>query len=232
MADALLGSQLITVSELQARSNAFGCALAISGWSNPDLEALVSIASRAVEGYTGRKWDAGATFSETHVYNPVTRRVMPDNPPLFTLTSFVLRTSPGTTSTFAVTPVKQDAGGNNVGFGAILYNRNENYLELASLAAAAGPLTAQVIALGITEPQVEITYTSYGTTPPGVVAATGFVAADMAQNGYLASLGLMPGVSAVKDNQQQINRAVMPENYSLPPVAQLLLSNFKRIAIR
>lgn len=232
MADSLLGPQYISVANLQSRATAFGCAKAIAAMTSGELEALVALASRAVDGHTGRQWADGTVITENHKWDMVTRRVRVNQPPILTLVSYVLRTSPAQVATFSVTPITNDAGGNPVAFGPIYYNREENYLELASLAVASS-LTTPLISLGMFEPNVEIKYTSYSTAPQAVVSAAGLIAADMANSGYLASMGLLSGnIQSVETGNQSIERAVpLPDAYPLPPIAVMLLANITRPAI-
>lgn len=232
MADALLGTSYISAGDLKARSLSFGCAKALGALDYPQIEAVCAMASRAIDAHTGRAWDGG-TITENHAWEPATRRVKINQPPIMSLLSYKIRTSPNSVSTFPVTPVTVDAGGRNVSYGAIYYNYQENYLELASLVIATG-LTTTIIALGMYQPQVEISYTSHATIPEAIITATGLVAADMANTGYLNSL-MLPGLQSVSDGDQSMTRVppVLPGNYSypLPMMAVQILSNLSRPAI-
>lgn len=232
----LLGDSYIDGEFFIANAKVFGCAQALSSLypnATPDeLLPILAAASRLIDGYVGRDFIAGE-IRENHRFELGTRRIKINKPPLQTLVSYKLRTGAGMVSSFTVTPVQTD-GENNVSFGAIYYNRQENYLELSSLAMASS-MTTQLVSLGLSEPQIEIAYTSFADVPKEVIAATGYMAAHLLNESAISSV-LAPGLASAKADDVEVRRT--GENSSrgsrhdsIPPRVKLLLSSVSRIAI-
>lgn len=202
----------------------FKCKNAIAGWSNDELDALIASASRAADAYCLRSIGSfsGGLISETHSWRD-NRRTTVNNPPISTVSSYTIRTGPngndGNSGFTQVFPVSN-----------LLINRQENYVELASLVLATG-LISQIISLGITTPQVEISYFSYTTVPQNVALATGYIA-GYAANQSLAGDFLPSGLSSVKDGDMAVTRHGMAGlNESIPQQAKDLLQAETRWAI-
>ncbi len=241
MADTLLGTAYVTSAEFSARALAFGCnskALTAISALTTQLDAVLAAASRAVDNFLSRDPGSfsGATIYENHKWNPATRRVTVNQPPVSSLKSYVIRISPSLTAPFPVTPVSTDAGSNQVAFGSIYYNRQENFLELASFALA-GSLTNNLAGLGMTEFSVEIGYTSYANVQPEIAAATIQTATEAVNTYYLNQL-LLPGLSKSGQGALNIERVVIPQqeltnltNAILSPAAARYLAKLSRIAI-
>ncbi|MBI3654063.1 MAG: hypothetical protein HY231_23785 [Acidobacteria bacterium] len=230
--DDLLGVIYISPDYFIENARMFGCAKAIQGLDANSITPLLAIASRMIDAYVGRDF-AGGEIHENHKFDLNSRRIKINRPPLQTLISYRLRTAPGLVSSFAVTPVTDD-GENNISFGSIYYNRQENYLEVASLAMASS-MTAQLVSLGISEPQVEIVYTSYADVPKEVITATGYMAAHLI-NDSAANQVIAPGLASVKADDVEVRRgssvsAKGSREDSIPPIVKTLLRGVSRIAI-
>jgi hypothetical protein len=201
------------------RAAFFGAQTAIAGQTAEELVPLAAMASRAIDAYCGREFSP-APIIETHQWNPHTRRISVNQPPVMTLQSYQLITGPGQEFSFNVSQV--------------LVNNQENYLELATLAGVE-EVVFEMLA-GVMEPQVKVTYLSYSSVPQKVVVACGFTMAKMA-NDALAAAMLTPGLTMEKvEGATEIRRAPsgkgageVPED--LPQMARLLLADSKRIAI-
>lgn len=228
--DPILGYSYLAVDAFKERAQTFGCAPAIAGMQDPAILSLLAAASRAIDAEVGRDF-LGGQVSENHRFDLATRRIKINRPPLISLLSYRLRTGAGLVSSFNVTPVSND-GVNDVSFGAIYYNRQENYLEISSLAMASG-MTTTLVSLGLSEPQVEIVYTSLADVPKQVVAATGYTAAVLI-NESLANKMIAPGLASIKADDVEIKRARSISTggeTSIPPIARSLLKGLSRVAI-
>lgn len=232
-ADTLLGSIYLDPQYFLDNAAAFGAAGAIAGQTTTTLKPILASASRIVDAYCSRTFEA-SDIAENHNWAPGTRRITPNQPPLLLLKKFAIRTAPNSISQFDVTPVSTDDGGNNVRFGSIYYNRQENYLELASLSLA-GSLTSQTIALGLIKASVEILYTSYDAVPKSVQVATAWIAASLL-NQNVANTQLLPGIQSVQADDVRVQRVQVASlgrsrTDEIPLNAKLLLQDFKKIPI-
>lgn len=210
--DSVLGTSYIYWQDFQARAKSFGCTLAIENWLQPELEATVALASRLVDAHCSRDFAPDA-ITENHAFNLGTRRTQINRPPVVQLLEFKVQTAPNVYATFNL--------------NSILVNNQEGYLEVNTLALATG-LTSPVIMLGIHEPQAVFTYKSYQSIPTKVTAATGFIAAKIANEGYMSGL-IAQGLQSVTDAEQSLSRVVVDTDiYEIPPFAVLLLTEFTR----
>jgi hypothetical protein len=229
--DPILGFSYLSVEDFKSRAAIFGCAQAVAAIGEDDLIlALLAAASRAIDAEVGRDFLSGQV-GENHKFDLATRRVKVNRPPLVSLVSYRIRTGAGLVSSFSVAPVTTD-GVNNVSFGSIYYNRQENYLELSSLAMA-GSMTSTLVSLGLSEPQAEIVYTSLQDVPKQVIAATGYTAA-LAINESAANKMIAPGLASVKADDVEVKRSTSKSaggEVGIPLKAKQLLRGLSRIAI-
>jgi hypothetical protein len=239
---ARLGPAYVDADDFRAMALGFGCnevALNRISRINPtQLLAVLAAASRSVDNFLAREPGgfSGDTIYENHKWDPNTRRIVVNQPPVSSLSSYVIRISPSLTSPFPVTPVSNDAGGNQVAFGSVYYNRQENFLELASFALA-GSLTNNLAGLGMNEFSVEIAYKSYASVPYGVFAATLQTAVE-AVNQYNLNQILTPGISKTSVGEVDIEGVVIPQkmltnltNAILSPAAARYFAGISRIAV-
>lgn len=232
--DSTFGTAYLSVEIFKADAILYGADKAIAGLSDQAVLRLLARASRAIDNYTGRTF-GGGTIAETHEWDYGTRRCKVNQPPVITLVSYQVRIGAGLTASFAVTPVENDAGARPVRFGEIVYNREQNYLEVTSLAVAT-QLTNQIISLGLNKNWVELVYTNAAENAgvdPLVAEATAWTAAHMINAGRTA--GKLPsGISMVKMGEVQIQRqgAASDETRDpLPQMAKQLLRGVTRISI-
>ena len=224
--DSVLGTCYIPVSAFKVKARSFGCNVSTSLFGYTDLVAAVALASRLVDAYCGRQFD-GATIYENHKFSMETRRIYPVNPPVVNLTTYSIQTAPGSYQTVLTTPVLTDAGSNNISYGAIVYSQQENYLELASLAVITA-ITPVLISLGITEPQVRIAYTSYGSVPAQVATATGLIAAAVCNESRANDLAPV-GLNSISTEDQSVSRMTLPPSVGIPERAELLLRRYQTV---
>jgi hypothetical protein len=229
-ADQVLGVSYIDPEYFIENAKVFGCQA--TGYTAETILPLLAAASRMIDGEVGRSF-LSAQIAENHRFDLATRRIKVNQPPIQTLVSYKIRTGAGLVSSFLVAPVTTD-GVNNVSFGAVYYNRQENYLELSSLAMV-GSLTNAIVSLGLSEPQVEIVYTSYQSVPQQVIAATGFMAAALL-NESAANEILVPGLESAEADDVKVRRARSHSGggqgqVAMPANVKMLLRGLSRIAI-
>jgi len=215
--DSVLGTCYVDPDYFTDNAAALGCEPAIARLDSDQLTALIALASREVDNHCGRTFTPDP-ISENHRFDLATRRISVNSPPVIEIISFHIRIATQVVSTFDVENV--------------LINNQENYLELASLAAIASQqLTSQVIALGITEPQVEVTYRSYQSVPQSVAAATAILAAFRANESF-ANSAIAPGISSVRSREQQITRdGSAKSGGEIPQVVKDLLRGVSQIVV-
>lgn len=235
--DDIFGDCYIEPADFTARAKAFGCSRALTGLSDTDgtiATTAIALASRAIDIYTSRdpgSW-SGATIYENHPWDPATRRCKVNQPPVSNLISYKVRVGAQLTANFVLTPVGSDTGSNELAYGGVYYNRQENYLELTSLALA-GSLTNSLAGLGMTQAQVEIAYTSFAAIPQSVRAAAGFAAASIL-NECFSNILLPPGIKSLETGDQSVtkdNLYAMADRFILPPQASRFLYGLTRIAV-
>ncbi len=230
MSTQLFGESYLSAQDFLDNAVLFGCAVAVAGMDANAVGPLLQAASREVDVEVGRSFSA-ATVAENHKWDYQTRRSKVNQPPVVELLSFGIRVGAGLFSSFAVTPVEADGGGNKVRFGAIYYNRQENYLEVTALALA-GSLINPIVSLGLTEPQVEIVYKSLASVPAEIALAVGHTAAHWL-NENAANALILPGLAAMRDDDTEVRRAapVAGQMRGLPARAKALLRGYSRIAV-
>jgi hypothetical protein len=213
--DSILGPLYLSPDEFTSRAVVFGVRVALPTDSSLTKAALAA-ASRAIEAVTGRSF-LPDDITETHRFDPATRRVSVNQPPVLSLTAFRLVIGP---------TMKSD-----VNTSAVYVNNQENYLELVSFAQAV-MLTPELITLGLTEIQAEVVYKSYQSVPENIAAACGFTAGKILNEMYTSSQ-VPDGITRVKlGNALDVQRRADADDAGLvPPIAKLLLAPYKRIAV-
>jgi len=202
---ASLGVAYIAEATFRAAAAAYGCTAGVAALSTNNLKEILALASRSVDAYcAGQGFDPDAEIVENHDFDLNSRQIRPNQPPVVDLISFKIRTGPQSVTSFTLTPTAQDAGGNVVSWGAIFYNRQENYLELSSLSVA-GNQVSTLISLGLMKAQAEISYKNGTSVPPEVVAATGYQAAHLINMSRLDNQ-ITPGVLSMATPELSITR--------------------------
>lgn len=201
--------------------NAFVASAAIFGVDKalPDdidvIKAQLAAASRWIEAETGKSYVPDEDQTEQHEWDPITRRIAVNNPPVMSISSYKIYTGVSTFATFATT--------------SLVINNQVNYVELTSLAAAAS-LTPGLLALGLTTPFVQIVYKSYGAVKANIKLVTGYVAARLMNTAFIDAQ-LPPGIKSIK-----IGSAAQIEKYpmsigDMPSVVRTLLQSEYQIGI-
>jgi len=210
--DEIFGVIYLAPEAFLGRAKTFGVNPA--GLGPDDVAPALAIASRAVDAHTGRTFVPDA-IEETHRWDPRTRRVSVNQPPVLQLESLRVRFAPGEPgSVVTFSPAE------------VLVNNQENYLELAPYAPADVALAQ--IGPGVREPQVEIRYRSFQAVPGAVAAAVGFTAALLLQEAESNEM-LPAGLKRSKVGSEDLSRA--DGEIDLPLKAKLLLRPYQRIAI-
>lgn len=183
----------ISPEGFRAQASVYGCLSGVTKLSTEQLEEIIALASRSVDAYcAGQGFSPDISITENHEFDFETRRIRPNQPPVVDLLDFKLRLGPNTTSTYELTPVATDAGGNKIGWGVIYYNRQENVLEVSAMTNI-GAVSSVIATLGIMKPQAEITYKNGLAVPQEVQAATAYQAAHLINQAYLDGQ-IVPGV--------------------------------------
>lgn len=229
--DDALGACYASVSQFLTMAGGLGCGVglvAIDDGNNWALKTILAAASREVDAFCGREFDL-QTIQENQRWELETRRVYPYQPPIANLLSYQIQTAPGSYQNITLTPTTTDASGAKVSYGAVVYDKGRNYLELASLAVLTS-LTPVLVSLGISEPIVRYSYTSFASVPQQVVTATGLIAAEMVNVAYRNKL-ITPGLLKVERGKQSITRMqeALDKEFIMPRPAELLLRRFQTI---
>ena len=174
----LFGLAYLDAQSFRNNAGLFGARIALSNFpkdeNDSSIVTLAASASRVIDSICGRHFKPDP-ISENHPFDFRTRRTRVNSPPVVNLSSYAIRTGAGTVSSFPL--------------NSLYINNEESYIELLSIALAYG-LTSQILTLGMNEPQVEITYTSFQTPPAEVSLACGYVMAELANKGFVD--GLVP----------------------------------------
>ncbi len=226
----LFGASYLNGQDFLDNAATFGCAALVVGYDATGVSSMLAAASREVDVELGRSFSADL-IAENHRWDGATRRVKVNQPPVIELQRFSIRVGAGLRSSFTVTPVETDDAGNPVRFGTVYYNREENYLEVTSLALA-GSLVSPIVTLGLTDPQVEIAYKSLPVVPYEVMLAVGYTAAYWLSEAVAASM-IPQGLASLRDDDTEVKRQPQPawQNRGLPPRAKSILRGLSRIAI-
>lgn len=235
-----LGTMYLAPADFAKKVRAYGCAKAYAALNddaeNSILSELIAMASRQIDAYCeSQGFGPEQAFSENHTFDLRTRRVFPNNPPVVELLSFGIRTGPGNLTTFQLTPTNNGPDGSPVSWGAIHYNRQENYLELSSLSVA-GNTVSTLISLGLMHAQAEIRYKNSTSLRPNIAAATAWQTAFLLNaNNTDNSVG--PNVRSITSPEMSVTFETRPKAQAndpagaMHPMAVQLLAQTNRIAI-
>src|SRR5262249_25759714 len=236
-----LGTLYVVPADFKARLKVYGCQKAYDalGADAGDalIEEFIAAASRQIDAYAQQLgFSPDDQFSENHPFDLRTRRVSVNNPPVFDLLSFAIRTGPGAVTNFTLTPTSNGPDGTVVSWGPIHYNRQENYLELSALSVV-GNQIATLITLGLMEPQAEFKY-KQAPLKPAVAAATAWQTALLLNESYRESqvgAGVRsmstPELSVSFEKSYTTGVGSSGDEAPLHPMAKQLLKPLKRIAI-
>lgn len=210
--------------------NAFVSAAAMFGVEKalPDdlglIQSFLASASRWIEAQTGKVYVPELDTVEQHRWDPVTRRITVNNPPVLSVSSYKVFTGADTFATFQS--------------NTLVINNQENYVELTAMAAV-GNLTPGLLTLGLTEPFVEITYKSFNSVKFNIKLATGYVAARM-MNSALVEGQIPFGIKSIKiGSSAQITRNEPETGFyqnqlalaNMPAEVHILLSGERTIGV-
>lgn len=203
----------LSVDEFKEASGMFGIA---SLPDDPVIKAQLAAASRWVEAICNRKFVPDQEFEEQHDWDPVSRRVAVNNPPVLEVISYKIYTGVGTFSTF--------------GTNALVLNSQQNYVELASLAAA-GNMTSALLSLGLTQPYVLIKYKSLASVKPNIKLATGYLAATLMNRAHVEA-NFPAGLRSMSvGGGASVTRAEGKSMEEVPQMAKILLAGEQEITI-
>jgi hypothetical protein len=228
--DTTLGACYASVAQFTTMAGGLGCGVGLAAINDPGdlaITAILAAASRVVDAFCGREFDL-QTIQEDQKWDLLTRRVYPYQPPVANLLSYQIQTAPGSYQNITLTPTTVDASGATVSYGAIVYDKSRNYLELASLAVLTS-LTPVLVSLGISEPIVRYQYTSFANVPQQVITATSLIAAEMVNKAY-RNKRIVPGLQSISSGKQTITSAqfqTLSKGFIMPPEAEIHLRRFQ-----
>src|SRR5215510_11235380 len=91
-----LGTMYLEAVAFRAKAKAYGCGKALEALGEADntlLEEIIAMASRQVDAFCeAQGFGDEQVFSENHRFNFNTRRIIVNNPPVFALLLFGIRT--------------------------------------------------------------------------------------------------------------------------------------------
>lgn len=179
-ADTVFGTSYLTPEEFASAALMFGLQQSLP--SDPDtIQGFLSAASRWLEAQTNKSYDPDETFTEQHDWDMVTRRIVVNNPPILSISSYVIYTG---VSTFATFPTN-----------SLAINNQLNYVELTSLTAA-GNLTSMLLTMGLFQPYVQIAYKGIASVSKNIKLATGYLAAILINRSFLDQ-SMTPGIKSI-----------------------------------
>src|SRR5262245_9616201 len=118
-----LGTMYLAAADFRLKAKAYGCAKALEALGDGDdalLEELIALASRQLDAFCeAQGFGAEREFAENHRFNFNTRRIVVNNPPVFDLLSFGVRTGPGSPAEFTLTPVANGPDGQPTSWGPV-----------------------------------------------------------------------------------------------------------------
>jgi hypothetical protein len=216
--DDTFGPCYLTPSEFQQNAAMFGVS-PINDDLCQNLPAYLAAASRWVEKYTGKTFIPNEDIVEQHRWDPATRRVPVNNPPILSVSKFKVYTGP---NTFATIPVTE-----------LLINNQSNWVEVATIVLAFD-VTLAALPMGLFEAIVEITYKSVASIEANIKLATGYVAGAMAAHAKLT--GIMPyGVDSIKLGTTmavtRTNLKSQTPTIPVPDIVSLLLADDVQLGI-
>ena len=177
------------------------------------LKAFLAAASRWVDAKTCKSFIPNADHVEQHIVNPLTGRISVNNPPVMSISQYLIMTGANTSS-----PVDVNS--------SLFINNQENWIELL-MQPFVFPQLAEII--------VKITYKSMADVPQNLKLAPGYVAATMM--GDAATSAKFPsGIKSIKiGSQASITREDAGEggdatksssmSFQVPEMVRLLLAN-------
>lgn len=168
----VFGTAYLDAESFRAAAELFGVGMSLAdypvGADEAKLTRVLQAASRAIDAFCGKVFTPGA-LNEKQPFDKTTSQFRVNNPPVATITSCVIRVSVDNTVTVDV---------------ADLYiNNQKGYVEIGQDAQSTLLITQQFASLS--EPIVEVTYTSLATVPKEVALAAGFQAGHMINSGFV-----------------------------------------------
>jgi hypothetical protein len=235
--DASLGALYVEPEKFLQQATAFGCKKALDALgaeSTEMIQVIIASASRQIDAYCqSQGFSPDEEIFENHRFDLRTRRVPVNSPPVVELISFGVRTGPQSITSFGLTPVGNGADNKPVSWGAVYYNKQENYLELSSLSVA-GNQVSTLISLGLMEVQAEFKYKNGTALKPNVIAATYWQTAHLL-NSIHTHNNVVPGIVSMSSPEMSITYEQglreSRQGAALHPMAVQLLGTTRRIAI-
>jgi hypothetical protein len=178
--DTTFGISYIDPEEFVKTAQLFGVVQALPNDRNLIL-AYCAAASRWLESETGMDFQPQADIEEQHDWDPETRRLSVNNPPVLSVSVYEIWTGANTKATFDT--------------ALLVINNQLNYIELTALTVST-TLTPLVMAYGIYRPFVRIVYKSQSAVRPNIKLATGYLAAIL-MNSAMVDAAFPAGVKSI-----------------------------------
>ena len=194
--------------------------------SDNKIRQIVKVASSLVDSYVGYTFDHRSS-TEKHRWNQGTRRIYPVHRSIISVENVRVYVSAQQSAAFTVND--------------IFINSDRGYVEITSLANVTYSLFPAIVALGMIEPVVEITYTHGASVPPqDIKDATALIAVELLARDSLAKQGLQ-AISRLRVGEMEIysneagqggSRAKRDPSAAIPLAATLLLDQYIRPVIK
>lgn len=223
----LFGAAYLDAADFRNYADLFGAGMALAKYPDDDvgnnkLQAALAASSRTIDSLCGRSFLPG-NISEQHLFDPAVKRISVNSPPVMELVEFKVRTSPGTIMQFQVSDV--------------YVNNQKGYVELSNLAKSEA-LIADLLQMGLSQPQAEIVYKSYQSVPQKIRLACGYQTAFEINSGFVNST-LPPSfgrleIGGIKVGNVSKQKFSQDSNVSVNRVApqlEELLAEFKKLSV-
>jgi hypothetical protein len=215
--DSIFGVSYISPNEFSSHSDLFGVSVALPD-SDDKIQGFLSAATLWINANTQRNWDGTVEHDEQHLWDPNSRRIYVNFPPVSSVTTYEIFTGANVHASF-----DPDT--------AVFINGQSGYLELSALSVV-GPSSALLLT-GINEPVVHIVYKSIQNIPENVKLATGYIAASMMNSGYVEAQapGGLKDIKIGSMASLSIDTKMKASGVIVPSIVNTLLANEINIGI-
>jgi len=214
--DTVFGISYLTPTEFNSHTGMFGVSVALPD-SDDKIQGYLSWASAWVEATSNRSWDGSIDRDEQHMWDPQSRRIYVNCPPVSSVSSYQIDTGSNVHASFDPS--------------TLYINSQAGYIELSALSVV-GPSSALLLT-GINEPVVHIVYRSIQDVPRNVKLATGIAAAAMMNYAFVEAQapGGLKDIKIGSMAQLSIDTKLKAAGVVIPQIAYVLLAGETNIGI-